>query len=183
MRLAIIVGSVRLGRLGPVVAAWVEQAAAARPEFDTVLVDLLEYDLPSTLATTEDSARFAGVVDSADAFVVVTPEYNHGVPGALKTALDSVKYEWRGKPVGFVSYGGIGGGVRAVEQLRVVAAELHMVSVRDAPSLHGVRSRRGDGPIAPDGTVHDGPATDALDRMLTQIQWWATNRGTAPYPK
>ena len=111
----------------------------------------------------------------------VTPEYNHGVPGALKTALDSVKYEWRGKPGGFVSYGGLGGGIRATEQLRQITAELHMVSVRDAVSLHRVRKRFDES-----GRIDDAAAVDALGRLLDQLEWWAEAvacaRGRADYP-
>ncbi len=107
----------------------------------------------------------------------MTSEYNHGYPAALKTALDTVKYEWRAKPVGFVAYGGMSGGLRAVEQLRQVVAELHMVSVREAVSFH--QARKHFDPA-------DGAANDAAGRMLTQLAWWGdalrTRRGHVPYP-
>jgi NAD(P)H-dependent FMN reductase len=73
---------------------------------------------------------------NADAFVVVTPKYNHNFPAPLKNAIDWRYNKWRAKPVGFVSYGGMGGGLRAVEQLRQVFAELHAVTVRDAVNFH-----------------------------------------------
>ena len=73
----------------------------------------------------------------ADAFVVVTPEYNHGYPAPLKELIDSVNAEWQAKPVAFVSYGGVSGGLRAVEQLRLVFAELHAVTIRDSVSFPG----------------------------------------------
>src|SRR5260370_35845557 len=76
-------------------------------------------------------------MSKADAFVVVTPEYNHGYPGALKSLIDAVSAEWHAKPVAFVSYGGISGGLRAVEQLRQVFAELHTVTIRDSGSFAG----------------------------------------------
>ncbi|CCQ17278.1 putative oxidoreductase [Rhodococcus sp. AW25M09] len=168
IQLAIVVGSVREGRVGPTVAAWVASIAAARKTVEVVEVDLADFELPNTLIPSDDTDRFTTIVGACDAFVFVTPEYNHGVPGSLKTALDTVKYEWRAKPVGFVSYGGLGGGVRATEQLRQITAELHMVSVRDAVSLHRVRKR-----IDPEGGIDDAAALDALGRLLDQIEWWA----------
>ena len=78
----------------------------------------------------------------ADAFVIVTPEYNHGYPAPLKALIDSSGAEWHAKPVAFVSYGGVSGGLRAVEQLRLVFAELHAVTIRDSVSFpaHGSNS-------------------------------------------
>ena len=125
--------------------------------------------------------EFRERVGRADGFVAVTSEYNHGYPAALKTAFDSVKHEWRSKPIGFVSYGGLAGGLRATEQLRQVVAELHMVSVRQSVSFHRVRKRFDD-----QGQTTDGAAIDSADRMLAQLVWWAAavrvQRGTTPYP-
>lgn len=181
IQLAVVVGSVRAGRVGPTVASWVRGVAAERATVEVVEVDLADFDLPNSLVPCEDSERFTRTVGGADAFVFVTPEYNHGVPGALKTALDTVKYEWRGKPVGFVSYGGLGGGIRATEQLRQITAELHMVSVRDAVSLHRVRKRFDES-----GRIDDAAAVDGLGRLLDQLEWWADAvagaRGRADYP-
>lgn len=181
IQLAVVVGSVRAGRVGPTVASWVRGVAAERATVEVVEVDLADFDLPNSLVPCEDSERFTRTVGGADAFVFVTPEYNHGVPGALKTALDTVKYEWRGKPVGFVSYGGLGGGIRATEQLRQITAELHMVSVRDVVSLHRVRKRFDES-----GRIDDAAAVDGLGRLLDQLEWWADAvagaRGRADYP-
>ncbi len=74
----------------------------------------------------------------SDAFVIVTPEYDHGYPAALKFLIDSIYDPWQAKPVAFVSYGGISGGLRAVEQLRLVFAELHAVAIRDSVSFANV---------------------------------------------
>ncbi|GAA1943929.1 hypothetical protein GCM10009837_82470 [Streptomyces durmitorensis] len=106
---------------------------------------------------------------AADAFVVITPEYNHSFPADLKHAIDWHLDEWRAKPVGFVSYGGVAGGLRAVEQLRLVFAELHAPTMRDTVSFHGAWHRFG-----PDGQPHDaeGPA-GAAKVMLDQLAWWA----------
>ncbi|MFI8567818.1 NADPH-dependent FMN reductase [Rhodococcus sp. NPDC078407] len=168
IKLAIVVGSVRSGRVGPTVAAWVRGVAEQRATIDVVDVDLADFRLPDSLVANDDTERFIRTIGACDAFVFVTPEYNHGIPGPLKNALDTVKYEWRAKPVGFVSYGGLGGGIRATEQLRQITAELHMVSVRDAVSLHRVRKRFDD-----EGGLDDAAAVDGLGRLLDQLEWWA----------
>jgi len=105
----------------------------------------------------------------ADAYVVVTPEYNHSFPASLKHAIDLYREEWRAKVVGFVSYGGVGGGLRAVEQLRSVFAELHTTSVRDSVSFHRAPER-----FDAQGQPLDvaGTATAAAG-MLDQPAWWA----------
>ena len=107
------------------------------------LLDLADADLPSTYPAERNDTvtAFVDRIGGADAFVVVTPEYNHGYPAALKQAIDLPYDEWRAKPVGFVSYGGMAGGLRAVEQLRQVFAELHVVTMRDSVSFHMVGGR------------------------------------------
>lgn len=165
--LGVIVGSVRAGRVGPTVAQWFVRRAEADGRVEVRVLDLAEVVLPLDLSGGEGPAALAAWVGECDAFVLVTPEYNHGYPASLKLALDSVKHEWRGKPVGFVSYGGMAGGVRAVEQLRQVVAELHMMSVRDAVSF--VRVKRA---FDADGTTRDEVAPDAADRMVGQLVDW-----------
>ncbi|WP_338893193.1 NAD(P)H-dependent oxidoreductase [Rhodococcus sovatensis] len=181
IELAVVVGSVRPGRLGPTVAEWFLRIVAERPEFVANTIDLIDLNLPADLSPSPGADTLAAGISSADAVVLVTPEYNHGYPGSLKNALDIVKYEWRGKPVGFVSYGGLYGGARAVEQLRQVAAELHMVSVRDSVGFPRARKTFG-----PDPVVVDGPAADSAARMLDQLHWWATaattQRALRSYP-
>lgn len=177
LRLEVIVGSVRVERFAPVVVDWFLERAGARDEFDTAVLDLADTSLPQDLSRSAAVDAFADRIGRADAFVVVTSEYNHGYPAALKTALDTVKYEWRAKPVGFVAYGGMSGGLRAVEQLRQVVAELHMVSIRESVSFHQARKH-----FDPD----DGAANDAAGRMLAQLAWWGdalrTQREHTPYP-
>lgn len=120
-------------------------------------------------------------LEAADAFVVVTPEYNHSYPAALKNAIDRHNAQFHAKPVAFVSYGGLAGGLRAVEHLRAVFAELHAVTTRDTVSFHGTGDCFG-----PDGRPKDphGPAT-AADTLLDQVTWWARvlrdARTTTPY--
>lgn len=181
LRLEVIVGSVRAGRFAPTVADWFLRTARAHPGFDTGGIDLAEHPLPLDLTETDAVHAFRRRLAGADAFVLVTSEYNHGYPAALKTALDSAKHEWRGKPVGFVSYGGVSGGLRAVEQLRQVVAELHMVSVRESVSFHRAK-RQFDAA----GATADGAAIDAAARMLGQLDWWGRAlrgaRDAGPYP-
>ena len=168
IRLAVVVASVRAGRIAPTVADWFVSTARRRGEFDIDVLDLAEIPLPQDLSGGPDAEAFTRRIGAADAFVMVTSEYNHGYPAALKTAIDTVKHEWRTKPVGFVSYGGLSGGLRAVEQLRQVVVEVHMVPVRQSVSFHRVKHA-----FAPDGTTTDEAAIDGAQRMLDQLRWWA----------
>ncbi|MFD5323128.1 NADPH-dependent FMN reductase [Streptomyces sp. NPDC127092] len=173
--LAVIVASNRDGRFGPVVADWFTSRTAQREDFTTHVLDLADVDLPTALsyrpgpAVRAELDRVSPVLAGADAFVVVTPEYNHSFPAALKSLIDWHFGEWQAKPVGFVSYGGISGGLRAVEQLRQIYAEMHAVTVRDTVSFHSAQSRfDADGrPVDP-----TGPDT-AAKTMLDQLAWWA----------
>ncbi|MGH3837737.1 MAG: NADPH-dependent FMN reductase [Pseudonocardiaceae bacterium] len=171
--LAVIVGSVRDGRFGPVVADWFVGQAKQRDDLSVDVIDLADTQIPS--------ANFTSRIGAADAFVIVTPEYNHGYPGPLKTAIDSVGREWQAKPVGFVCYGGLSGGLRAVEQLRVVFAELHTVTIRDTVSFHGARARFDEhgAPREPDAV------NTAASALLDQLAWWAHTlrhaRAARPY--
>ncbi|MEU6929292.1 NAD(P)H-dependent oxidoreductase [Streptomyces sp. NPDC046374] len=177
LRVAVLVASVREGRQGGAVADWFLGVARRHGGLELDVVDLAEVDLPLVMpgwggqpdaraaaALAEVSPRLA----AADAFVVVTPEYNHSFPAALKNLIDWHHEQWHAKPVGFVSYGGLGGGLRAVEQLRTVFAELHATTVRDSVSLHGPWSGLG-----PDGTPRDtAVAEGAAKGMLGQLNWW-----------
>jgi NAD(P)H-dependent FMN reductase len=102
------------------------------------IIDLVELDLPAVIPASADDAieAYTRRIGRADAFVVVTPEYNHSFPASLKQAIDLVYAQWNAKPVAFVSYGGMAGGLRAVEQLRQIFAELHAVNVRNTVSFH-----------------------------------------------
>ncbi|MGW7354114.1 NADPH-dependent FMN reductase [Streptomyces sp. NPDC054784] len=190
-RLAVIYGSVREGRFGPVVGGWFAGEAERHGGFAEVdVIDLADHELPLAFpdfraAPQPDTARvrqgLSERLAAADAFVVVTPEYNHSFPASLKNAIDWFHTEWQAKPVGFVAYGGVSGGLRAVEQLRQVFAELHAVTVRDALSFHNA-----GGAFGPDGRPKDtdGSGTAAAG-MLAQLAWWATAlreaRAKSPY--
>lgn len=138
LRVAIIMGSTRPGRKAEAVARWVHDIAKKRTDAEFELVDLLDFNLPLLDEPVppsmgqymhEHTKKWAAKVDSFDAYVFVTPEYNHGTSGALKNAIDFVYREWNNKAAGFVGYGSAGG-VRAVEHLRLVMAELQVADVR-----------------------------------------------------
>jgi NAD(P)H-dependent FMN reductase len=184
LHLAIVIGSTRQGRIAPTVAAWFAREVTQRLDMVADVIDLADVALPAVLgAAHAPPAVDAGArLQRADAFVIVTPEYNHSFPGALKNALDSYYEPWRAKPVGFVSYGGASGGLRAVEQLRQVFAELHAVTVRDGVSFHGVWSQFDEWGEPTDGARSRKNAAT----MLNQLYWWGDAlreaRSKALYP-
>jgi NAD(P)H-dependent FMN reductase len=145
MRIGIVVGSTRPGRKGAGVGAWVHEIASRRDDAEFVLVDLAEYDLvllddetvPSDAHrdyASPATRRWSETIDGFDGFVWVTPEYNHGVPAAMKNALDVLWPEWGNKTVGFVAYG-FDGGTRSVEQWRMIVAAAFMIAVRPQVAL------------------------------------------------
>jgi len=143
LRLAIILGSTRPGRIGESVAKWVHELAGRRSDAEFELVDVAEFDLPLLDEPIPPSQgkyskghtqRWAAKIGSFDGYVFVTPEYNHGTSGALKNAIDFLYAEWNNKAAGFVGYGSAGG-VRAVEQLRLVMAEVQVATVRNQVAL------------------------------------------------
>jgi NAD(P)H-dependent FMN reductase len=143
-KLTIVIGSTRPGRAGLPIAQWFAEHAREHGHFDVDVVDLAELDLP--LYDEPDHPRlrhyvhqhtkdWSARVDAADAFVLVTPEYNYGYPAALKNAIDYLHAEWQDKPVGFVSYGGIAAGTRAVQQLKQVVTTLKMLPVVESVNI------------------------------------------------
>lgn len=157
VRVALIYGSTRENRFCDTVAHWAADRIWNDGGFRLDFVD------------PRDPGDFAKTADAADAFVVVTPEYNHSYPGPLKTLIDSLSREWWFKPVGFVSYGGISGGLRAVEHLRGVFAELNAVAIRDCVSFANAPDQfDAEGcPVDPEA------ASRAMARMLASLDWWA----------
>ena len=181
-RLAVVIASTRTGRFGPTVGHWFADTARKDGTFDVEVLDLADIPLSLSLDATPAMRHFGERIDMSDAFVIVTPEYNHSYPGPLKVALDSVRTPWQAKPVAFVSYGGLSGGLRAVEALRQVVAELHMVGIRATVSFHGAhRLFDTEGQLlAPDRPL------EAATEMLAQLNWWARvlqqGRAESPYP-
>lgn len=141
--IAIILGSTRPNRNGEAVAKWVYEIASKRSDAVFELVDIKDYNLPlldepipasQGKYSKEHTKKWAAKIDSFDAYIFVTPEYNHSIPGALKNAIDFLYKEWNNKAAGFVSYGSAGG-TRAVEHLRLVMAELMIADVRSQVML------------------------------------------------
>ena len=145
MKVGIVLGSVRDGRAGEAVANWVAEGAAGR-EATYELIDLKAFDVPLLTTNTHpmrakksyDDERvqaWSDAIDACDAYIFVTPEYNHGVPGALKNAVDSLGQEWVGKTAALVGYGSVGG-VRAIENWRLVLANFPMTVTRAELNLN-----------------------------------------------
>jgi len=178
-QIGLIVGSTRQARMGERVARWVQRAAANRPSMSIHWIDLVEWTFPYYPHTTptkvaersyqdERERAWAELVGRMDGFIIVTPEYNHGYPAGLKNALDYAYVGWNRKPVAFVSYGGSAGGVRAVQQLRQVAVELQLASIRDEvniPFIGRALDEHGD----PKDEFH----RKRIDAVLTELTWWA----------
>jgi NAD(P)H-dependent FMN reductase len=185
LKVTFVIGSNRHGRFGPVVADWLLGHLRDHPDLVPEVVDVAATDLPTSLARTPAAtaalAEVTPKLAEADAFVVLTPEYNHSFPAGLKNLIDWHFTEWRAKPVALASYGGVSGGLRAVEHLRQVFAELHAVTVRDTVSFHNAGAAFDD-----EGTLKDPSAPDAAAKlMLDQLTWWARAlrdaRRTTPY--
>jgi NAD(P)H-dependent FMN reductase len=181
-KIQVIIGSTRPGRLSEKPAQWIAAVAAKRPELAVELVDLRDYPLPfynepksprqlQGKYPDERVQAWSGKAAEADGYIIVTPEYNHGYPAVLKNALDSIYPEWNNKPVGFVSYGTVGG-ARSVEQLRLVAVELQMAPIqRSLHVLPQVMMALRD-PHAVEGANPFEPMTVLAEAFLDQLTWW-----------
>ena len=142
--LQIIIGSTRPGRVGSAVAEWIAATAEADGRFDVEVLDLAEINLPMFNEPRHPRFRqyeyqhtkdWSATIDRADAFIFVVPEYNYGYNAATKNAIDYLHHEWHYKPVGFVSYGGVAAGTRAVQQLKQVLTTLKMVPLFEAVNI------------------------------------------------
>jgi NAD(P)H-dependent FMN reductase len=182
VNVAVIVGSTRPNRFAEAPARWIIERLQEHPGVEARLLDLRDHRLPYFEETVIPAARgddqfeheavrrWSEAIDGSDAFVIVSPEYNHGYPGVLKNAIDYLYREWNRKPVAFVGYGGVGG-ARVIQQLRQVAVELQMVPVRTAVHL----------PLPPliahinGGDVREELAKEnaRADQMLDDLLWWA----------
>lgn len=172
--LMVVIASIRDGRVGLPVGQWFESVARAHAGFDVSLVDLKELALPLMTEpnhprlkqyTQETTWQWSRMVESADAFVFVMPEYNHGVSAPLINAIDYLFQEWHDKTAGIVSYGGVSGGLRAAQHLKPVLSTVGLHTVVEAVSIQMVRNHVHDGVFAPD--QHATASADAmLDAML-----------------
>jgi NAD(P)H-dependent FMN reductase len=172
--LMIVIASTRPGRVGLPVAQWFTERARAHGGFDLDVVDLLELDLPFMdepnhprlqQYTKPHTKAWSARVEAADAFVFVTPEYNYGFPAPLKNAIDYLNREWRYKAVGFVSYGGIAAGTRAMQLLKPVLTGIKLTAVTEAVNIPFVRQFLDD-----DEVFHPNEVlVEAADAMLDEL--------------
>jgi len=177
LNIAIIIGSTRPGRNGEAVAKWIYEIANKRNDAEFELVDIKDFNLPLLdepmppimgQYSKPHTKAWAAKIDSFDGYVFVTPEYNHGISGALKNAIDFLYREWTNKAAGFVSYGGAGG-VRAVEQLRLVLAEVEIATVRNQVLLSLFHDFENFSVFKP-ATHHE----KSVNAMLDQIMVWGS---------
>jgi NAD(P)H-dependent FMN reductase len=173
VRIGIIIGSTRPGRVGEQVARWVLEQARQRTDAEFELVDLVDFALPhldevvppamGQYAQAHTKA-WARKVDSFDGYIFVTPEYNHSTSGALKNALDFVYAEWNNKAAGLVSYGSAGG-TRAAEHLRLILGELQVADVRQQVSFSLMTDFEAYTTFTPAG-YHAGMLAAQLDQLV-----------------
>ncbi|MCD9199055.1 NADPH-dependent FMN reductase [Aeromicrobium wangtongii] len=178
-RLLIVIGSSRPGRLGHHVGRWFEYRVREHGQFEPVVADLAEIALPFFDEPRhprlgdyahQHTRDWAALVGSTDAVVLVTPEYNHGPSAVLKNAIDFLHAEWRDKPVGFVSYGGVAAGTRAVQQLVQIVATVRMIPVFDAVAISGVRQVVGEGGEVASTQSMDRSSIALLDELARLLQ-------------
>lgn len=188
--LTVIIGSTRPGRAGQPIAEWFIEHARAHGGFDVEEADLAEVGLPLfdepnhprlgqyvNQHTKDWSAR----IDRADAVVFVTPEYNYGYPATIKNAIDYLHREWRDKPAGFVSYGGVAAGTRAVQQLKQVVTTLRMVPVMESVNIPFHATMIKDGTFQPNDVLNQAADT-MLDELLRLESALHTLRTPATQP-
>lgn len=176
LRIAVVTGSTRPGRVNEAVSKWVFEIARRRSDAEIELVDIEDYNLPLLdepvppsmgMYSKDHTKRWAEKIASFDGFIFVTPEYNHGTSAALKNAIDYIYAEWNNKAAGFVSYGSAGG-TRAVEHLRGVMAEIKIADVRAQVMLSLFTDFENFTVFKPD------PRHDAeIDTVLDQVIAWA----------
>lgn len=173
-RLGVIIASTRPGRVGLPFAEWFVPVAVAHGGFEVDVLDLAEIGLPFLDEPRHPRLReyehahtraWSERVDTLDAFVVVTPEYNYGMPAPLKNALDFLHHEWAHKPVAFVSYGGVSAGTRSVQMAKQVVTTLRMMPVFAAVSIPFVQQFLDE----EDRLVPNEVMRDAAQAMLDEL--------------
>jgi NAD(P)H-dependent FMN reductase len=175
IKIAILIGSTRPGRNGEAVAQWVHEIASGRSDAQVELIDLKDFPLPHfDEPMTPDQRQYsqphtkvwAALIERFDAYIFVTPEYNHGPSGVLKNAIDYLYHEWANKAAGFVGYG-FTGGIRAIEHLRLVMGALQVADVTAQVSLSFASD------FEPSGVFHPRPRQKAaVNTMLDQLIAW-----------
>ena len=174
-KLMIVIASTRPGRVGLPVARWFTKRATEHGAFEIQAVDLAELELPFLdephhprlrRYTKDHTHQWSEMVDGADAFVFVTSEYNHGYPASLKNAIDYLNHEWKDKPVGFVSYGGVSAGTRAVQQLKQVVTAVKLYPIVEAVNIPFVAQFLDDEGVVQANEVMEQAAVTMLDELV-----------------
>jgi NAD(P)H-dependent FMN reductase len=185
-KLSVIAISTRPGRAGFPLSTWIFERAKAHGKFDVELVDLKEVNLPLfdeprhprlRQYEHEHTKRWSAKVEASDAFVFVTPEYNHGAPPSLINALDYLAQEWAYKPVGFVSYGGPAGGTRAVQMVKPMLVGLKMTPLLESVSVPLFTKSIDEQGVFQAGDFHEGAAKAMLDELVRWTQALKAMRG------
>lgn len=177
LKLHVVITSTRPGRAGPVVAKWALEEARRHGAFDVTLVDLAELNLPlldepnhPKLKKYEQdhTRRWSALVDSADAFVFVVPEYNFTAPATFVNALDFLYHEWSYKTAAFVSYGGQSGGLRSVQAAKLLVTSLKMMPIPEGVSFPFFSQHVQEGVLVPPES-----SAKAAQLMLDELAKWA----------
>ena len=178
LKLNIIIGSTRPGRIGPAIADWVTETAHQHGKFDVELVDLADFALPlldeaahpkAQQYVNEPTKRWSASVASADTFLFVTPEYDYFAPAALVNAVQALMLEWFYKPAGVVSYGGISGGLRSAQVLRQLLSNVNVHALPQVVPVPNVAQF-----ISDDGRMRPNELMNAgLNGLLDELYRWA----------
>ncbi len=189
LKIKVIIGSTRQNRFSEKPAKWIFEQIKSIEGVSAELLDLRDYPMPFFEEPVSPSSakepyknpivqKWTAKIVEADAFIVVTPEYNHGYPAVLKNAFDYVFSAWNKKPIAFISYGSAGG-ARSIEQLRQVVIELQMAPLRQAIHIFGAQYAE----IAKEVPGAKPSAFDAIkssaDKLIEQLVWWAKALKTA----
>ncbi|MEI9993666.1 MAG: NAD(P)H-dependent oxidoreductase [Rhizomicrobium sp.] len=177
LKLHTVISSTRPGRVGPAIAQWFHEAAKAHGTFDAELVDIAAFGLPvydephhpmRRQYEREHTKRWSASVNAADALVFVLPEYNYSAPPAFVNALDYLFWEWQYKPVAFVSYGGVSGGLRAAQTARLQVSTLKMMPIPEGVAIPNFFSQLKDGKFEGSELNQQGVAA-----TLNELHKWA----------
>ena len=171
LKIGIVLGSTREGRVSPQVGAWVKELADKRGDAEYKIIDIADFKLPLLGEAGGDAsgaAAWSAQINDCDGFVFIVQEYNHSITGALKNALDYLRVEWNNKAAGIVSYGSVGG-ARATEHLRGILSELSVAHVRVHPAL-SLFTDFENGSVFKPADVQK----DSVNQMLDQVVSWTT---------
>jgi NAD(P)H-dependent FMN reductase len=169
LKIGIVLGSTREGRVSPQVGEWVKELADKRGDAEYKIIDIAEFKLPLLGEADGDAsgaAAWSAQINDCDGFVFIVQEYNHSITGALKNALDYLRDEWNNKAAGIVSYGSVGG-ARATEHLRGILSELSVAHVRVHPAL-SLFTDFENGSVFKPADVQK----DSVNQMLDQVVSW-----------